>query len=421
MNKTSPNLTGSGSSDRDPYLGRALKVGREKRGLSQVDLAKSLGIKSPAISNFETGQRLPSLVQLSQLAATLDLDLPSLILCRAYDEVYALDLGNWPEKLLKQRPGLLGGLQRCIHEAESAASVKVLEHLKGRSILEFPEAFPNIRIVTGDKREYPPKTAGDIGAYSASPIDDRWIYRLNLPKTTEKVSDKEFVISSEDRLREEYGNCTLLVIGSPASNHLARKINSSAIFRFNLQKGFREILQDVLQDLTLEKYGEVPEHRKSEHLKDLKRMMTRFYAFGIIDPLYAEGVRGYALRGDIDYGTITFAANPYYQGDDFRYVAIMVAGFHHPATVWALRCLGEPRSEENGFLKHPYGGIIKVEIDTELSWEERMRKAKCFWDTDEYDQKSLLEGLDRFKNYRSSLMHIEPEEVEKCKGLLMAL
>jgi len=401
----------------DNCLGQMLREGREKTQYSQADLANKLDVKAPTISNFEKGQRLPSLSQLAQLAAALNLDMQTLILARTYDEMYFENASDWPKDILSQRDGLLSALKQGTKNAESVFYAKSKKHLKGKTLLDFPEAFPGIKIVTGDKREYPPKTAGDIGANSASPIDDRWIYSLCLPVDTEKVSDKEFVISDRARLEKEYGNSNLLVIGSPASNHLARMINSDAIFRFNLQKGFKETYKEVLQDLSISKYGEVPEHRRQEHLKNLKRHMTQFYAFGIIDPEYEENVRGFALPADIDFGTITFAANPYYKGDDFQYIAIIVAGFHHPATVWALRWL----SQKDKFVKRPYGGVVKVKIDTELPWEERMRKSECFWDTDEYTQETLIKGLERSKSGGSSFMHIDSEKIDQSKKLLRAL
>jgi transcriptional regulator with XRE-family HTH domain len=393
-------------------LGQMLKAGREKKSYSQSDLANKLDVKAPTISNFEKGQRLPSLVQLVQLSALLELDVQTLMHVRTYDEVCLENTSNWPKDTLSQKGDLLNNLEKCIKNAESAAHAELKEHLKGRTFLDFPQAFPNIRIVTGDKREYPPKTAGDIGANSASPIDDRWVYRLGLPENTEKVSDKEFVISDKERLEKEYGNKNLLVIGSPASNHLARIINPHAIFRFNLQEGFRETFKEVLQDFLVS----VPEKR-DEHLKNLRRQMTQFYAFGIIDPIYPKNIRGFALRADIDFGTITFAANPYYKGDDFQYVAIIVAGFHHPATVWALRQL----SEKEEFLKRPYGGVVKIKLNIERPWEERMCQAECLWDTDEYTQETLIDGLERLKVCGTSFLHVDPGEIEQSKKLLRAL
>lgn len=403
-------------------LGQMIRMGREKKEIFQSDLAKKLGIKASAISNYEKGQRLPSLAQLAQLSVLLDLDLQTLVLSRTYDEICSDTPSNWPENTLAQRNGLLGNMERYIQEASSTASAKKLrEILEGRSFLDFPRAFYPMRVVTGDVRQDPPKTAGDIGAYSACPIDDRWIYKLGLLKDTEKVSDKEFVISDKERLERKYGHCNLLVIGSPATNHLARIVNANAIFRFNLPKELKVKMKKVLEGLPGEKDREVLERRKRDNLTDLKQLMRRFCAsYGIIDPVLQD-VRGFALAPDMDYAVVTFAVNPYYKGDDFRYVAVTVAGFHHPGTVWALRCLGEPHNSEHGFLKHPFGGVLEIKISPEIEWEERMPKARCSWDTAPYNKEDLIRGMDELKSRRLSLLEIDSDELEKCKRLLLSL
>jgi hypothetical protein len=228
------------------------------------------------------------------------------------------------------------------------------------------------------------------------------------------------VISDNNRLCKKYGNCNLLVIGSPASNHLARIINADAIFRFNLQKEFTEKLENILKGLPAEKDREVLERKKRDNLDDLKQLMRRFCAYGIVDPLIRD-VRGFALAPDVDYATITFARNPYYQGDDFRYVAIMVAGFHHPGTVSALRCLSKPYDKQLDFLDHPYGGVIEVKISLESAWEDRMHKVRCSWDTDGYTPKKLLEGLEAIRSSGWRLMEIDPTKIDQCIELLKSL
>ena len=48
-----------------------LRTAREKRGLSQGDLAKRAGLQASAISHFETGTRRPSFDNLRRLADAL--------------------------------------------------------------------------------------------------------------------------------------------------------------------------------------------------------------------------------------------------------------------------------------------------------------------------------------------------------------
>lgn len=49
-----------------------LRAAREKRGLSQGDLAGRAGLQASAISHFETGTRKPSFDNLRRLADALD-------------------------------------------------------------------------------------------------------------------------------------------------------------------------------------------------------------------------------------------------------------------------------------------------------------------------------------------------------------
>ena len=55
----------------EAFLAR-LRTAREKRGLSQGDLANRAGLQASAISHFETGTRKPSFDNLRRLADALD-------------------------------------------------------------------------------------------------------------------------------------------------------------------------------------------------------------------------------------------------------------------------------------------------------------------------------------------------------------
>ncbi len=322
-------------------LGAILREAREKADLRQNALADLMHLQAPTLSNFENGQRVPSMSQLAQFSEFLKLDLQTLVLARLYEEVRTEDVSNWPSAAQEQRPVLALNLQQRVVESLRAVGNLGDAKLQGRTFLDFPDAFPDIVVVTGDRREEPPKNAGDIGAYSASPVDDRWLMSLNLPSSAQKVSDKEFVLSSREQLCKRYGNRTLLVVGSPAANHLARIICPGAVFRFNLQSALKDELEGILQTLRTEKDREELERKKREYSSRLKTLMRTFFAYGIMDPMLGD-VRGFALVPDVDYATITFAVNPYSDPGDHRHVAILVAGFHHPGTAWALRCLSGP-------------------------------------------------------------------------------
>lgn len=57
-----------------------VKVWREHRGLSQRDLAKTVGLSAGMIGEIETGGRTPSLPAANAIAAALDLGLDDLFL-----------------------------------------------------------------------------------------------------------------------------------------------------------------------------------------------------------------------------------------------------------------------------------------------------------------------------------------------------
>lgn len=56
-----------------------LKEFRTKRGLSQADLAKILGLAPSAVSNWEQGTREPNIENLTKIAIVLDVTVDDLI------------------------------------------------------------------------------------------------------------------------------------------------------------------------------------------------------------------------------------------------------------------------------------------------------------------------------------------------------
>lgn len=56
-----------------------LKAARERRGLSQTDLAKLTGLQPSAVSHFETGNRAPSFDNLKRLADALGVSIDYLL------------------------------------------------------------------------------------------------------------------------------------------------------------------------------------------------------------------------------------------------------------------------------------------------------------------------------------------------------
>ena len=59
-------------------LGAALRDARDARGLSQVDVARTLAVKQSYVSELETGARNPSFSTLLRLCDALDVELTEL-------------------------------------------------------------------------------------------------------------------------------------------------------------------------------------------------------------------------------------------------------------------------------------------------------------------------------------------------------
>ncbi|QND62713.1 helix-turn-helix transcriptional regulator [Mesorhizobium loti] len=66
-------------STRHTTIAKALADQRRLKGLSQTQVAKALGRHQPFIANIESGQRRVDLVELLDIAAIIDLDVPGLV------------------------------------------------------------------------------------------------------------------------------------------------------------------------------------------------------------------------------------------------------------------------------------------------------------------------------------------------------
>ena len=60
-------------------FGQALRILRNSKGLSQLDLATSLGISRSHIGRLETGEKQPSLDMVFRIAEALDVSASSII------------------------------------------------------------------------------------------------------------------------------------------------------------------------------------------------------------------------------------------------------------------------------------------------------------------------------------------------------
>jgi nucleoside 2-deoxyribosyltransferase len=285
-----------------------------------------------------------------------------------------------------------------------------------KTLVNFPEAFRPIAVVTGDRRESVPQSKADLLAYSFSVTDLSYIQHLNLGET-EIYSDKYFVLYDKETLKRKFGGKNLLVIGSPAVNFLARIINDDMLFRFNIAESTKskidaqlEILDKIKFDqrgltiyqqllmgassleeaiirtehLATEKqelerrYRWLFEEFKATELKSYKALLHEFDRPGIWDPI--EGtIHGASPKGNRDYGLVSIAKHPYAENDSF--VAVCAAGVHGIATAQCIKLLANPRNFEN----RPYGGIVEIQMNPFGDWMDRFLDASVGWETKEYE------------------------------------
>lgn len=349
----------------------------------QKDLAREIDVTPSFISQVESGETVPSDERLATWARGLGAEssFPLLLLCAAHDRVGD---GSEAATVRETYRRMIRELEATRREPAGFAKARTLADLK---------AFAPMVIVAGDKREDPPKTEGDVGALSASPHDDRYLHDVSLPQGTDKISDKVFVHLKEEQLRREFGKINLLVIGSPASNHLSRIVNRHALFRFAFNPDTVNEIEGIIENARIAKKdgpGALKVARDTA-LRDLKFIMNEFKQGGIFDPLPdRHKVRAKALREGIDFATITVARNPFAENDDF--VAIMAAGFHLPGTIHAVKMLSEP----DRFANHPFGGVLEVKMNADAPWHEKIQRGEAQIETSSYsidDMRKALTGI----------------------------
>ncbi|MDC0325329.1 helix-turn-helix domain-containing protein [bacterium] len=409
---------------------------------SGTELAQLLGKSKPYIAQLRTGKRIPTdedVILLAQRYAPKRLE--EWMLCAYLDR---LESKEFKDQALKN--------------AGMASIKKLLKHCRpnaaipgNRTLREFPEAFSPLAIITGDKRETRGRHigAGDFGVHMTTTADSRWIMSLGLDKDSVHYIDKDFVLLEEEELIRRFSERNLLVIGSPAVNHLSRRINRSAIFRFNINSEVDEGLEQIISTAKAKsKSKDELALFYQESAEDLTKLMRYLFVGGIVDPTYPKGdyvtSTYHKMPGntDMDFGVLSFAANPYYAAkcaaegkpDDHKFVSIFAAGVHHPATAHAIRQLGNFGKETGVFDQHPYGGVFRVELDLQQAFfSDRVRDGEFQWEDDADDQrtpiedqgKCLLSELEYIENERRlenlNTIQLKPEHALEARQLVQAL
>jgi hypothetical protein len=314
-----------------------------------------------------------------------------------------------------------------------------------RSLMDFPEAFYPLAVVTGDKRETSESriNLADFGATSASPAESRWIFKSGLRRDVQIYSDKWFVMEPEERLKARFSKMNLLIVGSPASNHLARRCllahapagwrRAVPVFRFNLPQGILRQIEGLLGELAgLNAKQLVGRTGDPKTERSLKVWHHSLFSGGILDPSYHNlWTRGVETGPSRDFGLLSLARNPFSaEGDE--YVCIMASGLHMFGTAHALAMLAEPSE----FKRRPLGGVIRVGMDLEKPFAVRFDDSHCEWDKGcEYEIDEVIHGLDLLKKQKKkeeesqkkpgddelSHVHISTVEMEECQAFIESL
>ena len=405
-----------------------------------VALSQLLGKSRPYVAQLKNGKRLPTDEDVVLLARAFAPErLQELILLAYHDRLEHKDFqfDHCKSSALKAIEDVLGRFH--------LQPVMPSDH---RNFEQFPRHFEPLVIITGDKRETRGRHmgAGDFGVHATTTADSRWLMSLGLSQEVEHVIDKDFVLLDEPQLIERFAHKNLLVIGSPSVNHLARRINRSSIFRFNINHEVDEGLESIIAEAKLKSKSKdelALFYQQSQ--EDLTKLMRYLFVGGIIDPSYPSGdyvtSTYHSMPGsiDLDFGVLSFAANPFYEAlcqsegrpNDHAFISIFAAGIHHPATAHAIRQLGRHGQNQGAFENHPYGGVFRVELNLdEPFFSDRVRSGVFQWEDDADDQRRsipdqgamLASELEYIENERRlenlNTLQIHPEQAAAARNLL---
>ena len=387
MSETAGKPTGTHSPKR--LLGTMLRSARKRQKLSQAKLASTMGVGGPALSQFENGQRLPSVGQLANLAELLHIDLEKLILALAWEQVYVEKESEFPGARPDIKRHLLDAIEERVNaiQRDEPATKRALAGML--TLRDWPAGFEVRNVLVGDRRELPPNNYADVLALSASTGDLSYFGDLRLDKVRIR-SDKIVKIADRQTLREKL-NADILVVGSPAANLAARVVNGTACHRFHVEREVRKRQDEIESELEgiaydgdeLEAYVTPSTERNKKRIQALKYLLYAFAKPGFVCPTsYPNEKRGFARNSRIDFGVVTICNNPWSDSG----IAILAAGIGGPGTAAALKLL----ATAGVFDDHPLGGVFKVRIATEAPWENRYDLLKPVWDSNPY-------SLDKFK------------------------
>ena len=299
----------------------------------------------------------------------------------------------------------------------------------GRTLCDFPDSFYPMAVISGDKREVSESriNVGDFGCVAASPAEARWLPKLGLRSDVEFFGDKLFVLEDADRLRERFADKNLLVVGSPAGNHLARRLllheaplgwqRGVPVFRFNFEQRYICQIEELLGSLSGFNAKElVGKAGQPETERQVKFWLHQLFGGGIVDPAYRGLWKRAGALYQRDFALISLARNPFSDPKNPR-VCILASGFHMFGTAHAIRMLSEPEQ----FAAHPLGGAIRVDYNPGDDFAVRFDNSTAEWDTDsEYTIDDVKNGLKALREEIPQArdtppgIHITRQEIDEC-------
>ena len=196
-----------------------------------------------------------------------------------------------------------------------------------------------LTVVVGDRRENPPESPGDFLAVTPSTRDLTWICALGLQPSTIIWNDKIAVATrSDEEVPELLRARDLLIIGSPYCNLVARRVNETAFFRFNIDPDDLAAIEAIERRIRGLKRQEADLVRIRRELTDYDDLISRLRGHGLVDIATQKTAVGGFRDKDEDFATITLCEHPY--SND--HVAVLVAGIGLPGTMAAVKTLSAP-------------------------------------------------------------------------------
>lgn len=403
-------------------LGQLVEASRRSARLTQQQLAEKVGFNRATIVNIEKGSGSTEPISAIRLANALNASPREFVLASLLQRPSGKndDLSDW-QTLQKTVQSILKQGQL---ETPPSAWPDYL------TLMDFPGEFAPMKIVVGDKREEDPKTTGDLLAFSASPVDDRWLNMLGLPRDAEKISDKVVMTADQAWMKTTFGRTNILCIGSPATNLFVREYHNIFLFRFAIGREISKSWQDKKKELgQCKTQADLQAFRQKWRL-DLKHMMRLFRQPGFVDFNYSHIKLGIELQENRDFAVVSIGRNPFADPGTHFY-SILVGGVHHPGTAHAVRFLADSRN----FKDHPFGGVLEIQVPSdkhnreEVRWHEIVEKSCAGWHSVgsnalEYSPEKLLENLKKWEPTIAESpvdAHITPTEIREHVALIVQL